>query len=345
MDYWRPFLSPSDSLVWPVRLDPTGEHGPTRGQAAGPRWRVTARGWYVPADTDSTQVEQRILEQGVRVLTGYGAVTGWAALRWRGAAYFDGRGHGGSPRAVPLISHTADRSRPNPAVTISSGQLARTEIEVVRGLPCATVQRALFDEMRFDTSVREAAVSASMTAAAGLISVGLFAEYVAQHPAWEGVPLVRKALRLATDEARSPQECRMSHCWTLDAGLPPPLLNRPVFDLEGSLLGYPDLFDPEAGLVGEYDGVHHKEGDQHQQDVAREGRFRDARLEYFVVVGGDLRNRSMVVDRMLSARRRALFLPEGSRRWTLTPPPWWEPFEPLDARLRRLGLTEYLTHR
>lgn len=346
MDYWHPFVKPSDSLVWPVRVDPAGQTGPTRGQSQGPRWRSCAFGWYVPADTDSLQVEQRILEQAIRLTRlKRGAMTGWAALRWRGAAYFDGTAVDGSVRPVPLITRTGGKPALQGPIHVSSCQLAPTEVEVVRGIRCTTIQRALFDEMRFSVSAREASVAASMTAAAGLISIELFSEYVAYRNAWEGVPQVREALVLATNDARSPQECRMVNCWVLDAGLPRPLINKPLFDLNGTLLGYPDLFDPEAGVVGEYDGAHHKKLLQHGKDVGRETGFRNAGLEYFAIVGGDLTNRTLVVDRMFAARRRSLFIPEDSRAWTLTPPPWWEAEESLDSRLRRLGLATALTHR
>ena len=80
--------------------------------------------------------------------------------------------------------------------------------------------------------------------------------------------------------------------WVLDAGLPPPLCNRPLFDLDGNLIGIPDLFDPVAGLVGEYDGADHKDGERHRADVAREERFRDHGLEYFQIVRGDLQRPS-----------------------------------------------------
>ena len=97
-----------------------------------------------------------------------------------------------------------------------------------------------------------------MTAAAGLISVKLFGEYVVERPAWTGVPFVRRALALAIDQSRSPQETRTRLVWILDAGLPPPLCNQPVFDLEGKLLGIPDLFDPVAGCVAEaFDILNH----------------------------------------------------------------------------------------
>ena len=43
-----------------------------------------------------------------------------------------------------------------------------------------------------------------------------------------------------------------------------PLCNPPVFDLHGKLLGYPDIFDPISGTIGEYDGADHKDIERHQ---------------------------------------------------------------------------------
>ncbi len=318
---FHPRCSFPDDLVLPSRIDPTGRFGPTRGQAQGPKWRACAHGWYVPADTDSTAVEQRILEQVVR-LGGAGVVTGWASLRWQGAAYFDGRAFG-RDRPVPLVRRSGGRFQRETAAQISRAQMAPWEIVVAHGLACASVQRSLFDEMRFSSNVREAAVSAEMTVAAGLITPDQFAAYVEWRCAWTGVPLVRKAVPLVTSDSRSPTEARMRLIWELDAGLPRPLCNRPVFDLRGNLLGYPDLLDPVAGVVGEYDGAMHKGVARHRRDVAREDGFRSHGLEYFTVVGGDLANRGLVVARMLGARRRAKFLSPEKRDWTLDPPPWW----------------------
>ena len=55
-------------------------------------------------------------------------------------------------------------------------------------------------------------------------------------------------------------------------------------------------------------------------------------LEYFTVVAGDLADKRLVVERMWSTRRRASFLPESERPWTVTPPPWWIPPPWLPAR-------------
>lgn len=341
-DGWDPSCQLPSALVWPTRIDPDGRTGPTRGQAQRARWRACARGWYVPRETDSLVPEQRILEQAVRVAN-TGAVTGWASLRWRGGAYFDGLSHGGrSTRPVPLLRSAGDIPR-SALAQLSKAQLGLTERESVAGIWCTTTQRALFDEMRFDL-LRGAVVSLDMAAAAGLISVRLFATYVAQRRAWTGVPLVRQALALASENSRSPQESRLRLVWTIDAGLPSPLCNRPVFDLNGNLLGYPDLFDPEAGLVGEYDGAHHKSGARHRRDVRREAKFRDHGLEYVEIVGGDLSDREAVVRRIHRARSRARFLKPEKRKWTLSPPPDWPTPPTLDVRLERAGLVSALTH-
>jgi hypothetical protein len=110
--------------------------------------------------------------------------------------------------------------------------------------------------------------------------------------------------------------------WLLDAGLPPPLCNRPVFSLDGRLLGIPDLLDPAAGLVGEYDGADHLRRDRRRRDITREQRYRDHGLEYFTVVRGDLSDRPAVVRRMCAARQRALQRSETAPLWTIDEPAW-----------------------
>jgi hypothetical protein len=294
---------------------------------------------YVPSDVDES-VEQRILQQAGRIKS-YGAVTGWSSLRWHGGSFFDGTCDGGRGRLpVPLIVHS--KLRPDPRFALTEERLAPTEWSWVDGIPVTTVQRALFDEVRRIDSVREKANAISMAAAARLISVRLFGQYVAQRRGWTGVPGARDAVLLATDNCRSPQEFRMYMRWRLDADLPEPLLNQEVFDLDGNLIGIPDLFDPEAGLVGEYQGEDHKDGQRHRKDVEREEKFRDHGLELFEVVGGDLSRRQLVVERMLNARRRAKFLPPESRAWTLQPPPWRPPAETVHEYLVRTGRADHL---
>jgi hypothetical protein len=277
----------------------------------------------VPVEVTDDVVEQRILEQSAR-LPDSGGVTGWAALRWRGANFFDGTSHGGRTRLpVPVLLGGVGNLRQHPASEVHREQFAPYEREVVDGLPCATVTRALFDEMRRTGKLRDAVVACDMTVAAGLIAVEEMNDYAARRSSWTGIPLVRKALPLASNDSRSPMESRMRLVWVLDAGLPPPLCNRAVFDLRGNLLGVPDLLDPVAGVVGEYDGVDHTELDRRRGDVSREQLFRDHGLEYFQLVTGDLNNRAAAAQRMWNTHARARFVPPERRRWTIEPPAWW----------------------
>jgi hypothetical protein len=326
-----------DGLVTPRRIGSIG--GPTRHQARGPAWRQTSSGMYVPAGVDGGIVEQRILEQAMR-MPHHGAVTGWAALRWRGAQYFSGRDGDGGAMPVPLVVGLA-RLRPDPRVTISQAQIAPSEYTHVGGIRCATVQRALFDEMCNASGVRAAVVALEKVTAARMISVRLMSRYVELRPGWTGVEQVREALAIGTNHSRSPQETLMRMVWERDAGLQRPLCNVPVFTMSGRLLGYPDLLDVELGVMGEYNGAEHRTLKRQRSDLAREQDFRNHGLECFTVVGGELGDRQMVAQRMVDARARAAATPRD-RRWTLAPPSWWQGEEDLDTYLLRVGLAPYL---
>ncbi len=279
----------------------------------------------MPAETPPDVPEQRILEQAVRLPEG-GAVTGWASLRLHGATFFDGlAGDGRTRRRVPLNPGPDHQLAQSPAACVSRDRLFAPEITHIQGIPCAVAPRALFDEMRYAAGLRAAVVAMDMAAAAELVSVGVMREYVGAHPAWTGVDQVRRALDLASEDSLSPQETLMRLIWVLDAGLPAPLCNPPVFTVHGRYVGRPDLLDLEAGVVGEFDGAEHRERLRHARDVEREEAFRRLGLEYFKVTGPDMRHRGKVVERMHSTRARARFAPPGDRSWTVQPPHWWRP--------------------
>ncbi|WP_457109696.1 hypothetical protein [Marmoricola sp. URHA0025 HA25] len=103
----------------------------------------------------------------------------------------------------------------------------------------------------------------------------------------------------------SPNETRLRLIWRLDAGLPPPRCNWPVADDDGSFIGRPDLLSEDLAVVGEYDGAEHRTRDRHRVDVRRDDLFRRCGLEPFRVVGADLDDVALVVDRIRAAVRRA----------------------------------------
>ena len=320
---WALRCAPPTGLVRPTRVDPSGDDGPTRGQARGRAWRRTTPGYFVPATVSNERPEQRILEQSMR-LTPDGGVTGWAALRLHGATFFDGlRRDGLTPRPVPLAIGAQHIVRSLPGSVLLRDRLPPGERVVVQQIACVAPARATFDAMRKAPGVREAVVVADMALGGEVVGLSELRGYVESRPAWQGVQQVRDALVLVSCDSRSPAETRLRLVWVLDAALPAPMVNPPVWDRDGRLLGYPDLFDPDAGLVAEYDGADHRSAERHGRDVAREHGFRRTGLEYVTITGPDMRHPHVVVQRLRWAHARAPRLPEPARQWTLTPPPWW----------------------
>ena len=331
-DQWNPRCPPPRDLVRPVPIDPDGVRGPTRGQAAGPRWRRTSQGLYVPATVSDQRPEQRILEASMQ-LRPDGALTGWPALRLAGGNYFDGLlPDGRTRRPVPMTIGPGHGRRSRDGIVWRQDRLDPAEVVLLEGIRCTRVDRALFDEMR-EAEVREAVVAVDMAAAAGQITIAHMNLYADAHPGWAGVDQVRRALPLASEDSRSPNETRSRLIWQLDAGLPRPGVNQPVWDLRGGLLGYADLLDEEAGMVGEFDGAAHRKARRHTNDVRREERFRRAGLEYVKITGLDLLDPQVVVERLLSTRGRALRNAVRPTWTTVAPPDWREDPSPADREV------------
>lgn len=320
-------------LVWPMRRDRAGVTGPTPAETRGPNWRRTSWNFYVPAEVEQT-VEQRIVEAAA-LLPSFGGVTGWASLRWRRAPWFEGVTAGGSVLPVTLATAGAD-IRPQPGVDVSAKRLDPRDLIMVDGVRVTSSVRSIFFEMRYAGDLRIGARLLSMAAYSDEVSVDELARYALEHPGWIGVPCCRDAIPFADENCWSPAEVDMMLVWRLDAGLPRPLCNRPLFDRYGNHIGTPDLLDPEAGAVGEYDGLVHLTSSRRAQDLRREERFRRMGLEYFTVLSSDLRDPSGLAERMHAVRSRAKWLSESTRAWTLDPPPWWIP---TDSVLNRRALT------
>ena len=214
---WSPACERPSGLAFPEHLDPTGENGPTRVQARSARWEWLAPGWYARADRPDC-VEQRILDAACRLRNG-DAVTAWAALRWRGGAFFDGLAAGGSERLpVPLIARcslgVAAGAHPEQgtaraqrvAVRRGSARDDRAACALRRGGP---PQRAV-GECRGDVHGGRCAASYRRDSSRN---------HLLHRSAWTGVPLARKAAGLARDDLRSPPEVRLHLTWELVAEL------------------------------------------------------------------------------------------------------------------------------
>lgn len=261
-------------------------------------------------------------------------MTGWASLRPHGGNFFDGLAPDGRTRLpVPLAVGQRGAIRGDSRADVSREPLHPDEVVTVQGIPCTVVSRAVFDEMRRADGVVEAVVAIDMAVAALLISVRRVRAYAADRRRWRRSTLVQRALDLASERSRSPNESRTRIIWEVDAGLPRPMVNQQVWDLRGNLLAIADLLDVEAGLVGEFDGADHRAARMHTSDIERQERFERHLLEVFRVTGLDVLHPGRVVDRIVFHRSRARWFPPAERRWTIEPPRGWEVEQSMDDLL------------
>jgi hypothetical protein len=297
-------------------------------QARGKAWRRTSRGLYVPAETPQT-AEQRIVEAAA-VLPRYGAVSGWAALRWLGGAWFAGEDPAGpSPVTLALMDSSI---RAQAGIAISEERLNPSQIMIHRGIRVTLPAYALLFEIRYARWLEHAVVAADMAAYSDLVSRAELGLIVAASPGWTGIDQGRRVYDLMDENAWSPAEVAMRGVWTGDAGLPRPLANRPVFDLGGRLLGTPDLIDPVAAVCGEYDSELHLDSARRRRDVEREDLFRAVGLEPVAMVTGELSDPWPFVARLRAAYARAERSAASERRWTIEPPAWWTPTVTVEQR-------------
>ncbi|WP_147384791.1 hypothetical protein [Nocardioides cavernaquae] len=285
----------------------------------------------MPADVEVTP-EQRIAEARPLLPRPFAAVTGWAALRWLGSAWLDGSGRRPDEELDVQLVTGGLHARPQQGFAISEERLSWTDLIDVDGLRITRPVRSVCFLMRYAAGVREAVRALDLAAYNDLVSIAEVRKYADGLGGWTGMPQLRAALELADENAWSPREVDLRLIWELDAGLPRPLCNVPIFDLRGNLIGAPDVLDLEAGVVGEYDGALHLEGAQRTRDVRREALFRGHGLEYVTMLSSDLPDPSGVVGRILAAHRRASRHDKGERTWTVQPPAWWTPTLTVDQR-------------
>lgn len=329
-----PFHPDRPGLVTPVRVDPAGTTGPTRGEARGRRWRTASYGMVVPADAPATP-QQRIVEAAA-VLREDEAATGWAALHWGGAAWFDGTRDGVALRDVPVVArrHLVAQD----GFSVSQEFLHPDEIEVVDGLPLTRAVRSVVYEMRYAAGLGDAVVALDMACYSDRVSLAEVATYLGALGPVTGIQQARDALAEGEENSWSPQETRMRGVWTRRAGLARPLCNAPVFTLDGRHVGTPDFADAETGLLGLYNGSDHLTLVGASADLTQESTYRDLGMEPVTMLATDWAALDAFVGRLHAGARRARSA-RGPRAWTFDPPPWWTPNHTV-ARRRALDTAE-----
>ncbi|MEJ7773725.1 MAG: hypothetical protein WKF72_02855 [Nocardioidaceae bacterium] len=320
---------------WPR---PAGElvgDGISKDVLGGPRWRRTSHGFYVPSSSDDRAglPSQRILD-ATPLVPPTGAMTGWAAAFIDGVDQLDGLdAHTMRPLPVPITLGRDVGRRRTDIATYTRERLADHDVDVRFGIRVASRDRATFDGARCAGDLAEAVVFVDACAHAGKVRLRSWRRYVDDHPGWTGIAQARTAAGLAEAAARSGWESRLRVFYVVDAGLPRPRVNIPVFDAGGRLLGIADLLDEDAGLVAEFDGQHHRRRSQHREDNVREEAFESAGLTVVRADSLDLQGfRQELARRLRDGHRRGGMRDRSRDRWTTQEPEWWiEHAGPADA--------------
>lgn len=309
----------------------TGEPGsPTPKQARGRRWRRCGRNLFVPSDLGPISADQRIVE-AVSAAPGC-AATGWAALHWMGAGWFDGTNDVGDLLPIPLATGDRRGVDRRAGAVVSEDWLFDEDVVVVDGLPVTVPERSVSWEVRRARWLPRAVRTIDMAAFDDLIDLETMGEYVAKLPSRPGVKLLRAALALADENVWSPMESEMRLLWQLDGHHAKPLCNAPIFDRRGNHLLTPDLFDPATGVGGEYNGGVHDGDEPRRRDLDREEIARSVGIELVPMMAGDRRQPDRFLRRLRAAYRRAADRSGTGDRWTLDQPDWWVDTSTVGAR-------------
>ena len=321
---WGRFAREIRTAQWPRSAVELAARGVSRSMTRGAGWRRTSRGFFVPAaGGEPRSVTQRILDAAPLIPTD-GALAGWAAAYVHGVDFCDGIDPETGRRERITINLGGDLGRRDTGeVHYVRERLQEGDREIRHGLRVTTPQRTAFDGARWAVDPVAAVVFLDQVGHALRVDFAELTSRCAAPARWAGVSQARAALRHADAASASPWESRLRMFYVGPAGLPRPLVNRAIFDRRGRLLGVADLFDPDAGLVTEFDGQDHRARRRHRADNLREEDLEAANLVVCRVDSLDLRSPVPLAERLRMRHDQGRRRNRAHDRWTVDEPAWW----------------------
>ncbi len=318
-----------DPLLLSRRVGAAQTAGVSAAELRTSLWRRDLRGVARPAFVEHDALTTR-LSDAVALMSHSNALGGWASLRAQGNTWFDGttiHPPTGSivDRPVPIHCLPGSQLRVRSEIIPTESLLHPDEILDLGGYRVATLARAVYDEMCWAPSLTAAVIACDM--ALSTVSevphttAHAIGRVISSHHKVRGIVRARKALALSHTRSASPGETRTRLIAVQRADLGHLLVNCPVFDLDGRLLGIADLLDEEAGLVVESDGLRFHGPADRVKDDDRQVRFENSGLVVARVTTADHHDPQSTAARLNRSRREA-----ASRRrrdWTTALPTWW----------------------
>jgi hypothetical protein len=223
-----------------------------------------------------------------------GVIAGFAAAALHGSRWVD------ADRPVEMIHDNRHRT---PGLQIWGDRLASDEIEVVEGVPLTTPARTALDlACWYPLTTAVAALDALARASEFKpVDVELLAT---RYRGRRGLERARVSLDLVDAGAQSPKETWL-RLVLVQAGLPRPQTQIPVYDEFGDLVAYLDMGWEDIKVAVEYDGEQHrKDRWQYTRDVRRLETVERRGWILLRVVAGD--RPGEILQRVHAARARRM---------------------------------------
>ena len=293
-------------------------------------WDKPFRGVARPAGISLERTDARVVD-AVALMTSGCVLGGWASRNLQGTLYSDGIDRYGREEDVLITMGQDTQLRKRPGIRPSERRLHRNEVVDFAGVPVTTLARSAYDDMLDALNIAEAVVVAEMTVSrvtgGARTTLQSVQGIVDAHKKTRGIVQVRRALERVSERSGSPWETRLRIFAEDEAGISGWLINIPIFDHWGHLLGIADLLEPATGLVLESDGAGHRDEMQHSDDNLREEKFENAGLVVSRASAVDHRHPQRLTQRLCAAHTTAK-VNNRPRLWTLDQPDWWHTWEP-----------------
>lgn len=278
------------------------EHGITRHRLVGPRYQPVVRGVHARA---TAEIDLRLqCDAALLVVPAESVFSHWTATALLGGPVM---------RKLPWLQVISPDSRTRrPEVRGTRHSLSASDSTWLGHYPVTTPERTFVD-LATTTPLPELVAVGDWMLNSRLVTRSSIHASVVHAAGHRGVVRARAAAILLDGGAQSPPES-MLRIKILDAGLPAPEVNTPIFDELGEYISCPDLRYRKAKVAIEYEGAHHREVEQFRRDTARDQLLAGLGWVTLRATSRDLRPTSSTLTdsiRTLLAAREYLDRPSG----------------------------------
>jgi hypothetical protein len=197
-------------------------------------------------------------------------------------------------------------ARPQDGLRVRHGRVQAADVCQLDGLPVATLELTISELLctappRLALACADQAMAAQPGGQRACFGAAI-ADHLASRPDRRGTRQAAALLELISGDVESPPESWL-RLLVVEAGLPLPVVQYPICDLDGRLVWRLDMAWPDLRIALEYDGYEAHVGRTAQDDM----RDQDLRRRGWAVVhadAADLRNPSRVLDELIAVFRQ-----------------------------------------